>query len=90
MCDTLKSLNSSNTEGDKSSIPADQRASAARCSPGTLAIEVHGFTMMGRNEELLEIMPKNVSFHLIINYLDGEKTCGILKHFDRSLYVGYK
>ena len=85
LCDNLQSNNFSNIERDKLPIAVDQIATAARRSPEELAIEAIGFTIMGRNVELLdEHLAKRAididssglyPFHLAISYLDGAKTC---------------
>ena len=90
LCDNLESNNFSNIERDELPIAVDQIATAARRSPEELAIEAIGFTIMGRNAELLEKhIEKNdidldssglYPFHLAISYLDGAKRCcGILE-----------
>ena len=88
LCDNLQSNNFSNIERDKLPIAVDQIATAARRSPDELAIEAFGFTIMGRNAELLEehLEEKPVDldssglypFHLAISYLDGAKTCCVI------------
>ena len=85
LCDNLQSNNFSNIERDKLPIAVDQIATAARRSPEELAIEAIGFTIMGRNAELLEehLTTRAIDidssglypFHLAISYLDGAMTC---------------
>ena len=85
LCDNLQSNNFSNIERDKLPIAVDQIATAARRSPEELAIEAIGFTIMGRNVDLLTTHLKNwvididssglYPFHLAISYLNGAKTC---------------
>ena len=91
LCDNLQSNDFSNIERGKLPIAVDQIATAARRSPEELAIEAIGFTIMGRNEDLLADhldMYRDIDldssglypFHLAISYLDGAKTCcGILE-----------
>ena len=88
LCDNLQSNNFSNIERDELPIAVDQIATAAQRSPDELAIEALGFTIMGRNAELLdehlvdELVNLDTSglypFHLAISYLDGAKTCCII------------
>ena len=85
LCDNLESNNFSNIAVDKMPIAVNQIAGAARRSPEELAIEALGFTIMGRNVDLLvdylegEVVDLDSSglypFHLAISYLDGAKTC---------------
>ncbi len=86
MCHNLESNDFSNIKGNKLPIAVDQIASAARRSPEELAIEALGFTIMGRNTELLAKQLRGhdaidfdsgglYPFHLAISYLDGAKTC---------------
>lgn len=89
LCHNLESNNFSNIEVDKLPIAVNQIAGAARHSAEELAIEAIGFTIMGRNVELLwkylddDAIDLDSSglypFHLAFSYLDGAKTCcGIL------------
>ena len=85
LCDNLESNNFSTITVDKLPIAVNQIAGAARRSPEELAIEALGFTIMGRNAELLEEYLEDDAidlessglypFHLAISYLDGAKTC---------------
>ena len=88
LCDNLQSNDFSSIEQNKLPIAVDLVAAAARHSPDELAIEAVGFTIMGRNAELLEtrLMKRDVDldssglypFHLAISYLDGAKTCCVI------------
>ena len=85
LCDNLESNKFSTITVDKLPIAVNQIAGAARRSPEELAIEALGFTIMGRNVDLLLDHLENgdidlestglYPFHLAISYLDGAKTC---------------
>ena len=85
LCDNLQSNDFSNIERGNLPIAVDQIATAARRSPGEIAIEAIGFTIMSRNVGLLSDYLEDESidldssglypFHLAISFLDGAKTC---------------
>ena len=85
LCDNLQSNDFSNIERGHLPIAVDQIATAARRSPGEIAIEAIGFTIMSRNVRLLSNYLEDESidldssglypFHLAISFLDGAKTC---------------
>ena len=84
--DSLESNDFSNVKLDDLPIAVDHIARAARRSPNELLKEAIGFSIMGRNLELMfELLEDDLGnrtdvtglypLHLAVAYLDGSKTC---------------
>ncbi|KAG8532976.1 uncharacterized protein KY384_001758 [Bacidia gigantensis] len=84
LIDGIENNHFSSIQANNLPITTDQVASAARGSPEELLKESIGFSIMGRNERLLEKLLKDkvdlaatelYPFHLAVSYLDGSQTC---------------
>ncbi len=85
LSNSLESNDFSNVRFDDMPIAVDHVAEAARASSNELFKEALGFSIISRNESLVEdLIDKNEGrldltglypFHLAISYLDGSKTC---------------
>ncbi len=85
LSNSLESNDFSNVRLDEMPIAVDHVAEAARASSNELFKEALGFSIISRNESLVEdLVDENEGrldlaglypFHLAISYLDGSKTC---------------